>query len=53
MNTVSGVCRNCGAHRNYPSTLELFEATPDYAAADRSKIVRSFEVASMSERAAA
>ena len=53
MSTVSGVCRKCGAQRSYPSTLELYEATPDYAAVDRNQVVRSFQVASMAERAAA
>ncbi len=53
MNTVSGVCRKCGAHRRYPSTLQLYEATPDYAELDRSKVVRSLELASSGERAAA
>ncbi len=53
MNTVSGVCRKCGAQRRYPSTLQLYEATPDYAELDRNKVVRSLEIASMGERAAA
>ncbi len=53
LSSVSGVCRKCGAQRSYPSSLELFEATPDYAATDRRAVVRSFEIASIGQRAAA
>ncbi len=51
MSSVSGVCRNCGAHRTYPSVLDLRQATPDYAELDRKNVVRSLEVAALSEAA--
>ena len=51
LNSVSGVCRNCGAHRTYPSVLELRQTTPDYAELDRKTVVRSLEVTTLSEAA--
>ena len=51
MSTVSGVCRYCGAHRTYPSVLELHQATPDYAELDRKTVVRSLETTTMVEAA--
>ena len=39
LGTVLGVCRRCGAHRNYPSALEYFEAVPEYEELDRSRPV--------------
>ena len=51
MSTVSGVCRYCGAHRTYPSVLELRQATPDYAELDRKAIVRSLEATATVEAA--
>ena len=51
MSTVSGVCRYCGAHRTYPSVLELHQATPDYAELDRKTVVRSLETTAMVEAA--
>ena len=50
LSTVSGVCKNCGLHRTYPSTLEFRESTPDYAELDRSRTVRSIEIAALGER---
>jgi len=47
---IPGTCRNCGANREYPATLELFETTPDYEEADRTSIVRSLEAATLGER---
>lgn len=51
MSTVSGVCRYCGAHRTYPSVLDLRQATPDYAELDRKTVVRSLEGTAMVEAA--
>ena len=51
MSTVPGVCRKCGAQRNYPSVLDLRQTTPDYAELDRKTVVRSLEVIAMSEAA--
>ncbi len=51
MSTVSGVCRNCGAHRTYPSVLELHQPTPDYAELDRKTVVRPLETTAMVEAA--
>ena len=53
LNTVSGVCKHCGLRRTYPSTLQMYEATPDYAELDRSRTVRSIEIAALGERAPA
>ncbi len=50
LTTVSGVCKNCGLHRTYPSTLEMRESTPDYAELDRSRTIRSIEIAALGER---
>ena len=51
LSTVPGVCKNCGLRRTYPSTLELRDSTPDYAELDRSRTIRSIEVAALGERA--
>ena len=51
MSTVSGVCRYCGAHRTYPSLLELHQSAPDYAELDRKTIVRSLEATAVFEAA--
>ena len=50
LSTVSGVCKNCGLHRTYPSALEVRESTPDYAELDRSRTIRSIEIAALGER---
>ena len=50
ISTVSGVCKNCGLHRTYPSTLGMHESTPDYAELDRSRTIRSIEIAALGER---
>ena len=49
MRTVPGVCRRCGARRTYPSGLEIPEAVPNYEELDRSRPVRSTEIASREE----
>ncbi len=50
LSTVSGVCKHCGLHRTYPSTLEVRESTPDYAELDRTRTIRSIEIAALGER---
>ena len=47
---VSAVCKHCGLHRTYPSTLGIHESTPDYAELDRSRTIRSIEIAALGER---
>ena len=47
---IRGVCRRCGARRSYPSGLEFQEAVTDYEELDRSRFVRSIEVASLGEQ---
>lgn len=49
LNSVSGTCRNCGAHRTYPSVLELYQSTPDYQELDRKNVVQSMELAAAGE----
>lgn len=47
---INGICRRCGASRLYPSTLDLYEHTPDYDEHDRKQIVRSLEATAIGER---
>ena len=50
ISTVSGVCKNCGLRRTYPSTLGMRESTPDYAELDRSQTIHTIEIAALGER---
>lgn len=47
--SVPGVCRRCGAQRNYPSGLEIAEAVTDYQELDRSRPPRALATPSREE----
>ena len=50
---ISGHCRNCGASRRYPASLDVYEHVPDYDEQENSKLVRSLKVTALGERASA
>lgn len=49
LETVSGVCRRCGARRTYPSALEHTGAVTDYEELDRNRLRASLEAKSREE----
>jgi hypothetical protein len=50
---ISGSCRNCGASRLYPASLDMYEHVPDYDEQENNKLVRSLELTTLGERAPA
>jgi len=53
MRDVQATCRRCGAHRTYPSAIELdyYQAVPNYDELDDSVVVLTFAPAPVEEEA--
>lgn len=51
--SIKGVCRRCGARRNYPSGLEILEAVPDFEELDASLPMPVLATSSAEEHALA